>query len=305
MRVVETDEEVAAAGRVRDGNRAGENPPTPERRAGLHLVALTVGELTSPDLWTLRRLAGSRHRLSVVRAERPYGSPPSSRLRTLLRRHGAWHVLQRLLGTRLVGVRFERTARRLHDKLFDLWDLQAWWKEARLPCHAVPYLNSRRTRDVLGALAPDLAIRVSGGVLGPGVFGAARLGTLNVHHGLAPAIRGVWSIPWGLLEGRLDWIGATIHRVDEGIDTGPVYRRVAPQLVPGDTADTLFFRTHLLAVDALVEVVETFAGGGTPEVLGYEGESVYRTAPGLLEWLSLLARQRGRRSRLVLEESLR
>ena len=277
----------------------------PERRRDLHLVALTVGELSSPDLWTLRKLARSGHRLSVIRAQRPYGSSASIRLRTLLRRHGIGHVLSRLLGSRIVGVRIERAARRLRDQLFDRWELEEWWSQAHLPCHSVPYLNSRTTRDVLPELEPDLVIRVSGGVLGPGIFGSARLATLNVHHGLAPAIRGVWSIPWGLLENRRDWIGATIHRVDEGIDTGPVYRRVAPEIVPGDTAETLFYRTHLLAADALVDVVETFAAGRAPEELLYQGESVYRTAPGLIEWLWLLVRRRGRGSRLVLDESLR
>ncbi|MBV8232444.1 MAG: hypothetical protein JO329_20880 [Planctomycetaceae bacterium] len=46
-----------------------------------------------------------------------------------------------------------------------------------------------------------------------------KIGTLNLHHGIAPSIRGMNSIYWALWEGRPEWIGSTVHFIDKGIDT--------------------------------------------------------------------------------------
>jgi folate-dependent phosphoribosylglycinamide formyltransferase PurN len=60
----------------------------------------------------------------------------------------------------------------------------------------------------------------------------------------------------GIIEDRREWISATIHVVDEGIDTGTILWRGAPQLAPGDTAVMTCFRAHLEAVEALVRILE-------------------------------------------------
>jgi methionyl-tRNA formyltransferase len=133
-------------------------------------------------------------------------------------------------------------------------------------------------------------VRVSGGVLKREIFSLARIVTLNIHHGLAPRIRGMWSIPWGIVEGRHDWIGATVHEIDEGIDTGRILWRGAPQLAPGDTGTTLLFRVHLEAVDALVTAIRHYATGATPPSwpLGNNEQSVYRSASGIWAWMRYL-----------------
>ena len=117
----------------------------------------------------------------------------------------------------------------------------------------------------------------------------------------------MWSIPWGIVEGRTDWIGATVHLIDDGIDTGCVLWRGSPQIAPGDTATTLFFRAHLEAVEALVRVIQIYARSAKPATCAKpEGEaSVYRSAPGLVAWVKFLYLLRGRRASAILAGALK
>lgn len=168
----------------------------------------------------------------------------------------------------------------------------------------MPLLNHPETVSLLREFNPDFLVRVSGGILRKEVFSVARIAALNIHHGIAPQIRGMWSIPWALLEERADWIGATVHVIDAGIDTGAVIWSGGPQLAPGDQAVDLFFRSHLEAVESLVAGIRRFAEGWRPQSPPPPQASEYRTAPGLLEWFRYLMMGRGRRARILLERGV-
>jgi len=150
-------------------------------------------------------------------------------------------------------------------------------------------------------------VRVSGGVLKPHIFERARIATLNTHHGMAPMIRVMWSIPWGIVEGRASWIGVTIHEIDAGIDTGRVLWNGTPQLAPGDTDIDLFFRSHVEAAEALANLIKIYAAGGTPPdwTTASSGESAYRSAPGLGARFRLRRNGRGLRAHILVERGLR
>jgi methionyl-tRNA formyltransferase len=53
------------------------------------------------------------------------------------------------------------------------------------------------------------------------VFEIPRFGAINIHPSLLPAYRGPAPVLWAIRNGDPD-IGVTVHRIDEGIDTGPI-----------------------------------------------------------------------------------
>ncbi len=272
----------------------------------LRVVALTVGAPGASQLWTLRALSSSACELIVVQATHPGGVPRWKRARRLVREHGLLSTVSRVVGGR-IGTRVENREERILDELFDFANLAEWWKQSGIVPIRVPTLNHADCEAALSKIAPDIAVRVSGGMLKPRIFRIARMATLNIHHGQAPLIRGMWSIPWAIVETRRDWIGATVHVIDEGIDTGTILWRGGPQIAPGDTNVSLFFRTHLQAVDALSQIIGVYASGRTPEPwVPPAGEiSTYRSAPGVYAWLKYLCLGEGRWARVTIERGLR
>lgn len=109
---------------------------------------------------------------------------------------------------------------------------------------------------------------------------------VNVHHGWLPAIRGCHSIAWGLLENRPDWIGVTIHLIDERLDTGPILARehIAPS--PLDTYASLFFAATVAGGRLLTQAIaDLTAGLGSPIARTEPGQ--YRPAMTRRGWLAL------------------
>ncbi len=77
---------------------------------------------------------------------------------------------------------------------------------------------------------------------------------VNVHPALLPAFPGANAVEDALAAG-VAVTGATVHLVDEGIDTGPVLRQEQVSVLAGDTAETLHERIQLVEHRLLPEVV--------------------------------------------------
>jgi methionyl-tRNA formyltransferase len=145
--------------------------------------------------------------------------------------------------------------------------------------------------EAMRTLEPDVIVQAGAGILRPRIFKAARLGTVNLHHGIPPLIRGMDSIYWAMWEKRPDWIGSTVHWIDEGIDTGEViaYASVAP-LSPGQGYPALFGQATQRGVDQLVEALVRLASGQTSIVQPPACKGVYRST--MSGWRHLILRAR-------------
>jgi methionyl-tRNA formyltransferase len=113
----------------------------------------------------------------------------------------------------------------------------------------------------LRALGADLMVVVAYGLLLPvPVLEAPRLGCVNVHASLLPRWRGAAPIQRAILAGDAE-TGVCIMRMEAGLDTGPVYHRVATPIDPRETGGTLHDRLSELGARALVESLPGIAGG--------------------------------------------
>jgi methionyl-tRNA formyltransferase len=85
----------------------------------------------------------------------------------------------------------------------------------------------RRWAAMLAPMRPDLIVSAAfPWVIPDDVIALPRLGTINMHGGLLPEGRGPNSYGWALRKGDAE-LGFTIHRVDSGLDTGPILARIA------------------------------------------------------------------------------
>ena len=83
--------------------------------------------------------------------------------------------------------------------------------------------NDEGTRAFLQDLRPDLTIARCKTLLTPEVFEVPALGTYVLHPGICPEYRNAHGCFWALARRDLDRVGATLLRIDTGVDTGPVY----------------------------------------------------------------------------------
>lgn len=83
------------------------------------------------------------------------------------------------------------------------------------------------------------------------VLSLAKEGALNLHPAFLPFNRG-WHTPsWAILEGTP--YGATLHFMDEGLDSGDIVHQRELEVSPGDTANSLYQRVKQLELQVFEE----------------------------------------------------
>lgn len=96
--------------------------------------------------------------------------------------------------------------------------------------HLVKNVNDQASESLFKEFQPDFIIQSGAGILKENIFNLSKIATLNIHHGLAPEIRGMNSTIWCLLFGLTDMIGVTCHMIDKNLDTGNVIKQYKYQL---------------------------------------------------------------------------
>jgi folate-dependent phosphoribosylglycinamide formyltransferase PurN len=169
-----------------------------------------------------RWLAGFSDVVAVVLI-REGRAPQIRRLRAEYRRVGPWRL-------------FDVFAFRVYYGLF-LAAADRAWKRAQLDLLTVgmpapsrafatlttPDPNDDGVVDFLRRARPDLTIARCKWLLKPSVYEVPRLGTFVLHPGICPQYRNAHGCFWALASNDLENVGLTLLRVDEGIDTGPIY----------------------------------------------------------------------------------
>ena len=115
--------------------------------------------------------------------------------------------------------------------------------------------------DTLRALAPDCCAIVAYGALVPrAALDVPRHGWVNLHFSLLPAWRGAAPVQAAVRHGD-EITGAATFRLEEGLDTGPVYGVVTEAVGPTDTAGDLLGRLAESGAALLAATVDGIADG--------------------------------------------
>ena len=132
-------------------------------------------------------------------------------------------------------------------------------KEVAL-AESIPVLQPEKPRgeeflEQLRALDPELNVVVAyGHILPKAVIDLPRLGTLNIHASLLPALRGAAPIQAAIREG-LGETGVTIMQMVPALDAGPILHQARTTILEDETAGELALRLSELGAGALIEAL--------------------------------------------------
>ncbi len=151
---------------------------------------------------------------------------------------------------RFYGWRHKRMSRQISLQLFGSpnWPIPAAARE--IPDRDINHAASVRFFE---SLQPDVLLVCGAPILKPQIFSIPRIGTYNLHFGIAPEYRGQNTLFWALYRRDYDKIGFTLHGIDEGVDTGDIWARGYPALHPHDTEVTLWVKSARMAARLITE----------------------------------------------------
>lgn len=124
---------------------------------------------------------------------------------------------------------------------------------AGIPLRQPATLINKSVLGELAELAPDAIVVVAYGLLLPPDFIALpRAGCINVHASLLPRWRGAAPVEAAILHGDAE-TGVSLMRMDEGLDTGPVFAKAALRIAEAETTGELKARLAGLGARLLIE----------------------------------------------------
>jgi hypothetical protein len=139
-------------------------------------------------------------------------------------------------------------------------------KRQGIPIRIVRSVRDGEDAAMLQRFRPDLIVAARFSLIFPRcLLELPRLGIYNIHPGELPRYGGLFA-PMRALAAGDAYLGCTVHRMDEGIDTGPIYG--VAQLAPRPDR-SLFWHTGQLYLIGLTLFLELFGklNRGEPLVL--------------------------------------
>jgi len=129
--------------------------------------------------------------------------------------------------------------------------------------------------ETIEALGADLSVVVAyGQILQREVLDVPRMGSVNLHASLLPALRGAAPINWCIVRG--DTVtGVTVMRMVEKMDAGPILFQTREPILPGETASDLATRLSEIGAAALMESLALLEAGVIEERAQDESEATY------------------------------
>jgi methionyl-tRNA formyltransferase len=147
--------------------------------------------------------------------------------------------------------------------------------------HHVNSVNDSENEYLIKKLNPDVILQAGAGILKKNIFSLAKKATINVHHGLAPEVRGMNSTFWCLYYGLTDLIGVTCHIIDENLDTGDIITQFKYKYTKGDSFIKIQKNLCQEGAELLIEAIDILEQNvnfkkESKEVLSYYFSSISR-----------------------------
>jgi phosphoribosylglycinamide formyltransferase-1 len=116
--------------------------------------------------------------------------------------------------------------------------------------------------EAIGRHRPDLVV-LAGFMRLLAAETVARFEMVNTHPSLLPSFPGAHAVADALAYG-VKVSGVTVHRVDAGLDTGPILAQAAVEVRPDDTVDSLRERIQAIEKPLFVETIRRLCDSREP-----------------------------------------
>lgn len=150
-----------------------------------------------------------------------------------------------------------------------------------VPIKTIADVNGEDELRLMRDFAPDLMLSIRFSLIFKRpAYSLPPLGTWNIHPGALPRYAGLFAPFRAMLDGA-DAIGCTLHKIDDGIDTGPV---VGIGRLPIDPEHSLLWhvmRAYAPGIDLFVDMLEGVRAGRPPLLQIQDwSEREYLSMPG-------------------------
>lgn len=207
-----------------------------------------------------------------------------------------WKRRARILGPMTVAsmqaarLPIKLTKRRTHDVINRMIDEQSL--QPAMPkienLIRVSSANDAEAIEALQRFNPTAVFVINCRMLKKKTLNAIKAPFINYHSGINPAYRGMFGGYFALANGEPEHFGATVHIVDEGVDTGDILYQSQVQAQPDDNFHTYIWRIAAGSRDIVMQAMDDAVNGTlTPYKVEMPSKQYYAPTFGGYIWNGL------------------
>ena len=140
-------------------------------------------------------------------------------------------------------------------------DFVEHYNEFGIPILYAKGTNSEETLRALKERSPHIIILGQTGIVRKKLLETPKIGTLNAHPGILPYYRGIDCARWAIYHNEFDKIGASVHWVNTGVDTGNIIQTQVYDFSGDETIESLDDKLYNLCATMLTNVVSSIIQG--------------------------------------------
>lgn len=230
----------------------------------IHRIAVFSGDVSFSVRKGLVALADEFPHVSWLVVEARPKKPISRLLRNQwrnLRKNGwRWIPYQLTDIVSRLASRFKSDNPRLPNRPGTQYELDALINRPGFSYLRVGNMHGEDVIKAVREFSPDLGLSLAAPILKPVLFAIPKLGTINLHKGKLPYYRGMPPAFWELFNGEKE-VGCSVHKVLEGLDTGPLLVESSVSVERWSTVKGLQLQLDELGVKLMVEAVRLLHTG--------------------------------------------
>lgn len=121
-------------------------------------------------------------------------------------------------------------------------------------------INKKEYLDAIKSKKPDVIASANSLFFGKELLKISRICCINRHSSLLPSYAGLWPVFQAYRCGE-EYVGASIHMMDENIDNGTLLTQKKVRIEKNDTVTSLYSKCFEASVDVLLESIEKIKRG--------------------------------------------
>ena len=176
--------------------------------------------------------------------------------------------LVRHLDSKLNLPEFDRLSKKLLERDFPEFSTANTFPDD-IPHIKVSNINVPQVSEFIESYKPDLVCVNGTNLLRQPILKLSeqiKHGFINLHTGLSPYSRGGNCNLHMLLEDKPQLVGATIHYIDQGIDSGDIIRTIRPEWASDDTYEHIESKAFIAGIDGMIDSIYRIMDGTAPRV---------------------------------------
>lgn len=156
------------------------------------------------------------------------------------------------------------------------------------PLTSIENINSEEGSNLINAAAPDAIVVATRRIISKGTLHRVSARFINIHDGIVPKYRGLFGAYWAMTENDRGNCGATVHFIDQGLDTGTIIAQtnITDGLTTEDNFTTYPVHQFASALPLLNKALLDMANGRLTTVDRYLEVGRIRYIPTIWTYLS-------------------